>query len=183
MTADPYAFLTGGAPLTATAGGSEPLTTSHTVADADRLAVLLQFVHASVEDELVRMGRPLPERRYIGYGASAVDCEQLVTIAVQVYVGAPGDEAQRPQRCDGIWSAVLGVELWRCIPTVSNRGMPPTAVAMSESNLNLARDMMAMLSSARAADSWGPGVMADVAPLEPQGGFAGVRLNLIIALP
>ena len=40
---------------------------------------------------------PLPSRQYWTVGEQAIDCEQLTVTLIQIYLGAPGDQASSPQ--------------------------------------------------------------------------------------
>jgi hypothetical protein len=120
---------------------------------------------------------PVPARQYWTMGAPAIDCEQVVVSFVQMYLGAPGDEASTPQRCNVPRSAVLTITVARAIPTVGQTGRTPTAV-----------DSWVLMSSINLLDQWddtgyGPGVIATLNSQDAAGGFQTVTLQVTMVVP
>jgi hypothetical protein len=156
--------------------------------EARSLVRLLDGTLSRVQAVYATAGVELPSRRYWTLGMPAWDCEQLVVSFVQAYFGPPGDEAARPQSCDGPRSAALTVNVVRCIPTGSARGKPPTPKAIEDMSEQLAIDAYLLLDLARELDQWDPGypgmgVIATVDASEAQGGFQGVTLHVTTAIP
>ena len=142
----------------------------------DSLLVHLNTVLDSVVQTFNQANHPLPETRFIAAGQTAHDCEQVSVSLSQLYIGLPGDQAVQPQRCDGPRSALVVVEIVRCIPTANQRTGkmdPAAALAVAETQ---ARDAWLLLESATSMDIYG--VLADVTPTDPQGAFQAITLSL-----
>jgi hypothetical protein len=131
---------------------------------------------------------PLPNRQYWTVGQQAVDCEQLTVTLLQIYLGAPGDQASTPQRCNQPRTAVMTVSLSRCIPTVGQNGRPPTADKLEEAAKISAIDGYVLMLSLNLLDMWelggyGIGVIATVDMPPPEGGYQTVNMQLTMAIP
>lgn len=134
---------------------------------------------------------PLPARRYWTMGVPAVDCEQAVVSFVQMYLGAPGDEASRPVRCDSPRTAVLTIQISREIPVVKQRAnSAPSGEEIQAASGWQAVDSWTLMDNMEQFDIWGkdlggrgPGVIATVSAPTPQGGYSTVELQLTIAVP
>lgn len=156
--------------------------------EARSLVRLLDGALARVQGIYEQAGVSLPGRQYWTLGTPVWDCEQLVVSFVQAYFGPPGDEATRPQPCDGVRSAALKVEVVRCIPTVGKRGFAPSAEAIQEMSEQLAIDAYLLLDLAPLLDMWDPGypgmgVIATVDSTDGEGGYQGVTLSVTTAIP
>jgi hypothetical protein len=132
---------------------------------------------------------PIPSRRYWTMADPVVDCEQLVVSFIQMYIGAPGDEASMPRRCMDPRSATIHVSVARKVPTVGQSGKAPSAETIQDYSELQAIDAWALLHSAAELDAWntsggfGLGVIATVDTSEPQGGFQSTVLTLTSAVP
>lgn len=131
---------------------------------------------------------PLPTRQYWTVGQQAVDCEQLTVTLVQIYLGAPGDEASSPQRCTQPRTAVMTVSLSREIPVVGQNGRPPSADKLEQAAQISAIDGYILMLSLNILDMWEPGgfgvgVIATVDYPAPEGGFQTVNMQLTMAIP
>jgi hypothetical protein len=131
---------------------------------------------------------PLPSRQYWTVGQQAVDCEQLTVTLVQIYLGAPGDEASSPQRCNQPRTAVMTVSLSREIPVVGQNGRPPSADKLEQAAHISAIDGYVLMLSLNLLDMWEPGgygvgVIATVDYPAPEGGFQTVNMQLTMAIP
>ncbi len=131
---------------------------------------------------------PLPARQYWAVGRPAEDCAQVVVSFIQMYLGAPGDQANAPQHCNvAPRSAVLEIAITRDYPI----GVNAQAVAVSEimkASEWAAVDSWILMESASAFDTWGdgipgPGVIATVSPNDPSGGLQTVLMNITVAVP
>lgn len=157
--------------------------------DAKNLAVFMQLVLDQVVSSFASYNMPLPIRRYWTLGAPAVDCEQVVVSLIQMYVGAPGDEATTPRRCSDPRSATINVAVSRKVPTVGQNGRSPSAESIESFAEISAYDAWIMLDSAAQLDVWEPaggfgvGVIATVEVNEPQGGYQTVTLTATVAVP
>ncbi len=154
--------------------------------DVDVLSDLLFTMLESVENTFEAESVALPDRRYIAWGGVAVDCEQVTVQLVQVYPGVPGGDPNQPARCMGARSAVLVVQIFRCAPAPTGpRAIAPTPEALNESAKTMSRDAWLLLDSAIVFDNTGlaAGVIADVSPLEPSGGFVGTTLTVTVTVP
>lgn len=157
--------------------------------DAKALAFHLSEVLTRVENIYNSYDMPLPSRRYWTMGTPVVDCEQLVVSFVQMYVGAPGDEATMPRRCNDPSSATIQVSVSRKVPVAGPNGSAPSAENIQLYSQLQAYDAWVLLHSARDLDSWetaggyGLGVIATVETSEPEGGFQTTVLTLTSAVP
>jgi hypothetical protein len=90
--------------------------------EARALSQLMTDVLTAIENTYLSAGVSLPDRRYWLMGEPVVDCEQLTVGFIQAYIGPPGDEASTPQNCDAVKTAVLQVQVWRCVPVAGPKG-------------------------------------------------------------
>lgn len=130
----------------------------------------------------------LPARKYWTMGQPAIDCEQVVVSFIQMYLGAPGDEASTPQRCTVPRSAVLSISIAREVPTVGQNGRPPSPEKIQAASEMSAIDAWVLMQSVREFDMWddsgyGAGVIATVDVTPPEGGFQSVNMQLTLAVP
>ena len=131
---------------------------------------------------------PLPGRQYWTVGQQAIDCEQLTVTLIQIYLGAPGDQASSPQRCNMPRTAVMTVSISREIPTVGQNGRPPSADKVEDAAKISAIDGYVLMQSLNLLDMWEPGgygvgVIATVDYPFPEGGFQTVNMQLTMAIP
>jgi hypothetical protein len=152
------------------------------------IVTMMEQVLSAVEHTYQAAGVALPGRRYWLMGDPVVDCEQLTVGFTQAYIGPPGDEASIPQRCDAVKTAVLAVQVWRCVPVANGKGKQPDAQAIMDASRALAIDAYLLLDSAREYEVWDPigpglGVIATVETIPAQGGYEGTVLNLTTAIP
>jgi hypothetical protein len=130
----------------------------------------------------------LPQRRYWSIGQPAIDCEQVVVSFMQMYLGAPGDEATAPQRCHVPRSAVLTISIARAVPIVGQNGRPPSQEKIQQSSAVSTIDAWVLMDAVKLFDMWdntgyGLGVIATVEITPPEGGFQSVIMNLTMAVP
>lgn len=131
---------------------------------------------------------PLPARRYWVMGQPSIDCEQLVVSFIQMYLGPPGDEASRPQRCNSPRTAVLQVSVARSIPTISSHGKAPAAEKIQEGSEISAVDAWTLMQIAADLDGWddagfGLGVISTVEAPIAEGGLQVVNMQLTLGVP
>jgi hypothetical protein len=157
--------------------------------EARSIVNLCEKILAQVVESYAAVPMDLPTRQYWTLQQPAADCEQLVVWFNQGYIGPPGDEAATPQRCSAPRTAVLMVQVIRCVPTVSTKGRPPSAEQIQTASEQLAMDAWLLLDIAGDLDQWddlggpGLGVIATVNADEPAGGYQGVTLQLTLAIP
>ena len=156
--------------------------------DALNVKNLLQNVLDTVVSIFESHNGPLPNRRYWNVGQVAIDCEQLSVSLVQIYLGAPGDQASAPQKCNMPRSAVMTILIAREIPVVGVNGRPPSAEKISEGAEISAVDAWVLMQSINLLDQWEPGTFGvgtiatvDIPP--PEGGFQLVTMQLTMAIP
>ena len=140
---------------------------------------ILDSVNASFEQE----GVPLPERQYYTVGQTAHDCEQLTVTLLQFQLGGPGDEPEKPLKCNAARTVVLVVELIRCIPVSRSRGEPVTPERIAEATDGFSRDawlLMEGVLNSSAADYLG--ALADIEFPEPEDIYQTIRLNLTVGV-
>ena len=167
---------------------STPINKAAVSSSAKNLAVFLDAVLTQVITSYASYTMPLPLRRYYTLGQPVVDCEQAVVSFVQMYVGAPGDEATQPRRCSDPRSATINVSVSRAVPVVGQNGRPPSAETIESASEIAAYDAWILLDSASQLDTWessgfGLGVIATVEVQAPEGGFQTVTLTLTAAVP
>lgn len=169
-----------------TAGPLDP----ERLAEARAIANMAQGVLDRVVEGFERAGVSLPERRFTKTGSPVSDCEQVVVVFRQAYIGPPGDEASEPQRCEGPRSAALEVHITRCIPVPrGTKQTAPSPESIQESSEQQMIDAWLLLDLAPSTDQWdqfggpGLGVIATVEAGEAQGGMQSTVLNLTMAIP
>jgi hypothetical protein len=133
-------------------------------------------------------GVPLPTRQYWTMGAPAVDCEQVVVSFIQMYLGPPGDEATKPQRCNQPRTIVMNITISRAIPIVGQSGRAPSAERIQDGSVISAVDAWILMASINQLDQWedgsfGLGVIATLNTPDPQGGFQNVNMQITMAVP
>jgi len=157
--------------------------------DSLSLTVLLGQVLQVIVDRYAFHGVTLPTRQYWAAGQEAIDCEQLVVSFQQLYIGPPGDEATRPQKCNSPRSTVLKATVARTVPTTNGRGLAPTYEKIQEGSEISAVDAWVLLDSVAFLDQWessgvfGLGVIGTVDIDPPNGGFQTVTATFTIAVP
>jgi len=156
---------------------------------AKNLMDLMQGVLDRVVTSYASYGMPLPLRQYWTMGSPAMDCEQVVVSFIQMYLGQPGDQASRPNRCNSPRSAVLSVTVTREIPVVGSNGRAPEAAKIQKYGEVSALDAWILLESINLLDQWdelgtnGMGVIATIESLEPQGGLQTINLQITMVVP
>lgn len=158
--------------------------------DAKNVSLFLQELLDRVILTYNSYDMPLPGRRYWTMSAPVVDCEQVVVSLIQMYVGAPGDEANEPRRCRDPRSATVTIEIAREVPIAQQNGQIPKAHDIQSASEAQAYDAWILMESINNFDAWamemgglGLGVIATVDTTTPQGGFQTVRMTLTMAVP
>lgn len=164
------------------------VNTSGVSDDAKNLANMLQEVLNRVINVYDSYNMPLPARRYYTFGTPVVDCEQVVVSLIQMYVGAPGDEANEPRRCSDPRSVTLNISVSREVPIVQPNGNAPIADDIQAANYVCALDAWILMESINQFDTWsdvgfGLGVIATVDAEQPEGGFNTTRMTITMAVP
>lgn len=153
------------------------------------LVTLMDGVLERIVNIYESYGVPLPGRRYWTMTQPVIDCEQLVVNFVQSYLGLPGDEATRPQRCNMPRSAVLAVTIARPVPMVGQSGQVPGADKIQKASEIVAVDAWVLMRSLDLLDQWeaeglfGPGVIATVSAGESSGGFQHITMQITMVVP
>lgn len=156
--------------------------------DATNLRDMMDGILERVESVFQSYNVELPQRRYWTIGQPAIDCEQVVVSFIQMYLGAPGDEATTPQRCNMPRSAVVTISIARAVPIVGMNGRPPSPDKIQQSAAVSAIDAWVLMDAVRLFDQWdgtgyGVGVIATVDITPAEGGFQTVNMNLTLAVP
>jgi len=156
--------------------------------DALNLKNMMDGVLARVVSVFASYNVPVPATQYWCMGPAVIDCEQLVVSFVQMYLGPPGDEANRPQRCNTARSAVLTVTLARPVPVVGQNGRAPAPEKIEQGSYISAIDAYVLMESMRLLDQWddsgyGLGVIATVDSPSAEGGFQTVNMQITMAIP
>lgn len=157
--------------------------------DAFNLRDLLERTKTAVEGIYAQYNVPLPTRRYWTMGRPAEDCEQMAVSFIQLYLGAPGDQAVEAQHCNvAPRSAVLEISVTRPY-TIGNNGKAPATSEIEKSSDWTAVDAWILMESVNVFDNWdglglpGLGVIATVSANDPSGGLQTVVMNLTVAVP
>jgi hypothetical protein len=121
-------------------------------------------------------------------GEPAIDCEQVVISFNQMYLGAPGDEASQPQRCNVPRSATVTIYISREVATVGVNGRPPSPEKIQQTSSRSTVDAWVLMETVREFDMWdgtgyGLGVVANLEISGPDGGFQTVGLQVTMAVP
>lgn len=156
--------------------------------EATPLRDLMNGILERVENVFQSYNVELPKRRYWTMGQPAIDCEQLVVSFIQMYLGAPGDQATSPQRCHVPRTAVVTISIARAVPTVGMNGRPPSEAAIQGASEVSAIDSWVLMDSVNLLDQWdetgyGLGVIATLETGGAEGGFQTVNLQLTMAVP
>jgi hypothetical protein len=156
--------------------------------DATNLRDMMYGIVERVESVFQSYNVSLPSRKYWTIGQPVIDCEQLVVSFIQMYLGAPGDEAASPQRCNVPRSAVVSISIARAVPIVGPGGRPPAPEKIQEASATSAIDAWVLMDAVKLFDMWdgsgfGVGVIATVDVTPPEGGFQSVNMQLTLAVP
>ena len=165
-----------------------PINVNEVSDDALNLKAMLDGIVEKIEAVFQTYNVPLPSRRYWLMGSPAIDCEQLAVSFVQMYLGAPGDQASTPQRCHVPRTAVVSIILSRPAPVVGQNGRPPAGNKIEESSYIAAVDSWVLMECINEFDQWddtgyGLGVIATLESQGPEGGFISSILHLTLAVP
>lgn len=165
-----------------------PINIAEVSSDALNLKNMMDGILDKVCNVFQSYNVPLPSRQYWTMGQPAIDCEQIVVQFVQMYLGAPGDQASEPQRCHVPRTAVVTIGISRAVPVVGQNGKPPSASKIEEANYIAAVDSWILMQSINELDQWddtgyGLGVIATLDTLGPEGGFHTTNLQITLAVP
>lgn len=155
---------------------------------ATNLRDMMQGVLERVETIFQSYNVEMPKRRYWTMGQPVIDCEQLVVSFIQMYLGAPGDQATAPQRCHVPRTAVLSIMISRAIPVVGANGRPPSGSTIEQGSHSSAIDSWVLMESVNLLDQWdetgfGLGVIATLDSMGSEGGFHTVNMQVTLAVP
>ena len=167
---------------------STPINITDVSADALRLKEMMDGVLERVQNIFQSYNVPLPSRCYWTMGPPAIDCEQLVVSFVQMYLGAPGDEASAPQRCYVPRTATVEIMIAREVAATGMNGRAPSAEAIQKSSWMSSIDAWVLMDSLNSFDMWddagyGLGVIANVETAGFEGGYNAVTMQLTLAVP
>lgn len=153
---------------------------------SDLLDKVMTTVNAVFEADNI----PLPDRQYVyagDQGETVHDCEQVTVSLAQLYSGAPGDQAQLPSKCDQPMSAVIIVEIVRCIPVPTPNGrnppIPPSPEALSASARSQAADAYLLMQAGLVVGNDWLGSIAETSTGPASAGYQAMILNLVVAIP
>ena len=116
---------------------------------------------------------PLPERRYWTIGETAHDCEQIVLVVQQMFLGT-ADAPMGTSQCNGPRSVTFTIEVIRCVPVMSSRGQAPTGDAIEDASVDPVVDMEVLMDAAHCFDQFGVGIVVTVDAIPASGGFHGM---------
>lgn len=144
-----------------------------------------------------RTGNDPPLRQNVTWGTPPNDagktCGQL-TVGLDPSNAIKHDWLRAPNRQDNLivaWGQFV-ITLFRCVPTMNDKGTPPSPDDLTQSAAGLSRDMWALMQGlyvAMHSHSLYTGQIAAndvniglVHPLTPSGGYAGFEVRLAILL-
>jgi hypothetical protein len=135
-----------------------------------------------------------PDRRIITVGTPALDCcDQLAVHVVTGYEERTGDQGRIAQgvACHGMTFVELRVQITGCVPSVDDRGNPPSADAINRSAVALYSHGWTMwcgLNNRAGSELFGEGMpkraitVGPLTPVEEQGGCAGWFVQVAVQL-
>jgi hypothetical protein len=156
--------------------------------DAVNLRDMLQGVLERVQSVFQSYNVELPARQYWMMGQPAIDCEQLVIVFQQLYLGPPGAQVGEPQRCHVPRSATITIALSRATAITQQNGRPPSPERIEAASEVLAIDSWVLMESVNQLDQWdetgyGVGVIATLDVSPPEGGFQTTSMTITMAVP
>jgi hypothetical protein len=165
-----------------------PINITDVSADALRLKEMMDGVLERIQNVFQSYNVPLPSRQYWTMGTPAIDCEQLVVSFTQMYLGAPGDQTNGPQRCYVPRTATVEIMIAREVAVSGMNGRAPSAESIQKSSWMSAVDSWVLMDSLNSFDMWdetgyGLGVVATLETAGFEGGYNAVILQLTLAVP
>lgn len=159
--------------------------------EARNLADFMQEILNKVISTFESYSMPIPNRRYYTFGGPAIDDEQVVVSLLQMYIGAPGDEATEPRRSEDPRSGTFLITIAREVPITQANGNAPKADDIQRASEVSALDAWILIESAKEFDSsWasihgglGLGIIATVDVDPPEGGYQMTRMTITMAIP
>ncbi len=156
--------------------------------DAVNLRDMMQGVLERVQSVFQSYNVELPARQYWMMGQPAIDCEQLVIVFQQLYLGPPGAQVGEPQRCHVPRSATITIALSRATAITQQNGRPPSPERIEAASEVLAIDSWVLMESVNQLDQWdetgyGVGVIATLDVSPPEGGFQTTSMTITMAVP
>ncbi len=156
--------------------------------DAVNLRDMMQGVLERVQSVFQSYNVELPARQYWMMGQPAIDCEQLVIVFQQLYLGPPGAQVGEPQRCHVPRSATLTIALSRATAITQQNGRPPSPERIEAASEVLAIDSWVLMETINQLDQWdetgyGVGVIATLDVSPPEGGFQTTSMTITMAVP
>lgn len=165
-----------------------PVNISDFASDSLRLKNMMDGVLERVQNIFQSYNVTLPSRQYWTMGQPAIDCEQLVVSFIQMYLGAPGDQAGMPQRCYVPRTATVEIVIAREVVVSGMNGRAPSAESIQKSSWMSSIDAWVLMDSLNSFDMWdesgyGLGVIATVETGGFEGGYNVVSMQLTLAVP
>lgn len=147
------------------------------------ISAFMQSILDAIVAVYTAEGVPLPSRQLLATGQVPHDCEQVSVAFIQLYLGTPGSQAEQPQACNAPRTGVFEISVVRQTATPEPRTSSPTAANITLVTEQQMRDAWLLMDAARTAIEDFAGILADIAPSENTGGFQGVVMNLVAAIP
>lgn len=142
---------------------------------------LLSETLETVIEQFAIAGVSLPSRQYISVSQTVHDCEQVTVQLDQVYNGSPGDQAQTPSRCNGPRSAVMVIQVVRCVPEAGRAPYPPVD-AMNAYADSRAQDAWLLLESGLLVGNDYLGALVDVTTNPAEGNMQAVVATVVVGI-
>lgn len=133
-----------------------------------------------VIDAASEQGVILPEKHVIVMGLAAYDCEMVAVQTNEVNTGLPGEPQPVQANCDPPWSNVCFVDIVRCGPKISQKGIVSADAQAEHSKVqSMDTDVLMAAVRMRLFDplSFGPVSSTIVYPTR-EGDFMATRLVL-----
>jgi hypothetical protein len=147
-------------------------------------AAALQAVVQHYADE----SEDLPARQFASDGEVAWDCEFVAVRVVRIYAGTPDAEIVGSLNCPLTLTAVLGLSVARCVPTMGEQGTPPSASEIDASAQVVLKDPLLLYAALREAQKAGDLAGCSGLAYEqwvaigPSGGMSGGELTVRVLL-
>lgn len=157
--------------------------------DVFQLRDAMDNILAGLESVYQSYNVPMPDRRFWTIGETpVVDCDQIAITFLQMYLGAPGDDAQQPQNCNGIRSMVvqINVSRKRALPRAGARNVSPAAEQIQGDAVWSTIDAVTIMNGIGSLDQFSmgqPQAIATVTANGFEGDYFTTSVQLTIPVP
>jgi hypothetical protein len=129
---------------------------------------------------------PIPARQYVTVGQAVEDCEQVVSTIFFARTGVPDSLSPGPQsfiNCPPMWREIVDLSIHRCVPVMSDSGIPPTPEALEQAAKVEAMDTYLLQKAAEFRSMEGFGAVTCIVTYPPHsGGFGQTQARYEVAV-